>query len=315
MLIGAIALGMALSNGCSMAPLTRVTSQDFPKPQACSECHVDIYNEWKASPHAQAFINPRYLAATDDHTFEQCLPCHAPQPAITRSEPKVRTVSQDLGVTCVSCHLDQGAMVGPLPPTGMVKPHPIRVDPSPFEAGRLCGNCHQGTLAQWQAAKTDSKVDCRECHMPAVERKTTQATSEISKVFVRAEKVVREHQHSFTMIPADLPSPAVSLQINVENGDAKIHLTNLLPHNLPTGDFGFRVIEVVAEGIDAAQKSTPLGRWELTNAAGGYLSAGQERTWSCRIPPDLRAVRVSISRFGRDDSGRFMLLRREVAIP
>jgi hypothetical protein len=315
MLGAAIALGMLLSNGCSMAPLTRVTSQDFPKPQACSECHVDIYNEWKASPHAQAFINPRYVAATDDHTFEQCLPCHAPQPAIAVSEPKVRTVSQELGVTCVSCHLDQGAMVGPLPPTGMVKPHPIRVDPSPFEAGRLCGSCHQGTLAQWQATKKDSSVDCRECHMPAVERKTTQATSEISKVFVRAEKVVREHQHSFTMIPSDLPSPAVSLDVDFADGDANIHLTNLLPHNLPTGDFGVRVIEAVVEGIDATDLPTPLGRWELTNAAGGYLSAGAARTWSCKVSQSLRAVRVSIWRFGRDDSGRVLLLRREVAIP
>ena len=308
------AMGTLLSS-CGMSELTRVSTQHIPEPTSCAECHVDIYKEWQASPHARAFVNPRFVAATDNHQFAQCLGCHAPAAAMVTAEPTARTAEQDLGVVCVSCHLDHGAMVGPLPPTGMVKPHPIRVDQTPFENGTLCGHCHQGTLAQWRAAEKDPTHDCRECHMPSVWRKTTQATSVISNVFVAAEKQALEHRHAFTLTPTDLTEAPITLDLACTGNQARVTLTNRVPHNLPTGDFGVRIVEVTAEGLDAQGHTTPLGHWELTNAANGFLAAGQSRQWSVPIAADLRTLRASIERHGRDGAERAVLLRKEITLP
>jgi predicted CXXCH cytochrome family protein len=307
-------IGMLLSS-CSMPDLTRVSSQQFPEPQSCAECHVDIYREWQASPHARAFANPRFRAATDDHRFQQCLGCHAPAAAMVTAEPAPRLTKRDLGVFCVACHLDHGAMVGPLPPTGFVKPHPIKVDKTPFENGTLCGHCHEGTLTQWRAANKDPANDCRQCHMPSVWRKTTQATSAISEVFVAAEKQALEHQHAFTLTPTDLPETPFTLDLACEGNQASLTLTNRLPHNLPTGDFGVRIIDIIADGLDAQGHATQVGHWELTNAANGSLPAGQSRQWVVPILPDVRTLRASMARHGRDGAERALLLQKEITLP
>ena len=135
--------------GCKMPELTRVQGTQFPHSNACAECHVDIYSEWEHSPHAAAFASEQFTRATDNYRFKECLGCHAPEPVLTAGEPAAAESDRETGVACVACHLDQGAMVGPIEPTGIAKPHPIRVDPVLFEDGNLCGRCHPGTLVQW----------------------------------------------------------------------------------------------------------------------------------------------------------------------
>ena len=98
----------------------------------------------------------------------------------------LRGIRTEIHLGMVFVNLDDGAMVGPLPPTGIAKPHPIRVDPAPFDNGRLCGHCHQGTLAQWRGSPLGERRQCSDCHMPAVTRKMTQSTSLISKPIVAA---------------------------------------------------------------------------------------------------------------------------------
>lgn len=311
-----LAGGLAcLLASCTMPELTRVSAQRFPEPDACAHCHVEIYQEWAHSPHARAFVNDRFRQATDDHQFQQCLGCHAPQPMLTTTEPQPRASQRELGVACVSCHLDDGAMVGPLPPTGMAKPHPIKVDPSPFDNGRLCGRCHQGTLAQWQSATISNKQDCRHCHMPQVNRKMTQATSLISKPIVAAEKPTLEHRHTFSLVPEDLPDPPFELQVTSTRTEATITLQNYLPHNLPTGDFGVRIVQIQADGIDANGNTRSLEQWELTSSGNGSLPSGQSRQWSLALPSDTKTLRIIVARHGRDDVDRIVLLRKEVACP
>jgi hypothetical protein len=310
-----IAAAAWLLAGCSMPDLTRVSSGQFPRPLSCADCHVDIFDEWQHSPHARAFSNPRFRAATDNYRFQQCLGCHAPEPILTPGEPEARPADRELGVVCVSCHLDNGAMVGPLPPTGMAKPHPIRVDPAPFENGKLCGRCHQGTLAQSRAALQDKPRDCRECHMPSVERKATQATGIASRLFVAAEKPATEHRHLFTLFPEALSDKPFTLDVVAAGNQADVTLTNRVPHNLPTGDFGVRIVQVVVEGIDANGVVSSLGRWELTSAGDGFLPPGQSRRWSTTVPAGVRTLRAHIAREGRDGADRVVLLCEEVALP
>lgn len=315
-LVIAFTSGLAtLLASCTMPALTRVSDQRFPQPDACAHCHVEIHNEWAQSPHARAFINDRFRQATDNYRFQQCLGCHAPEPMLTTAEPAPRASQLDLGVTCVSCHLDNGAMVGPLPPTGMAKPHPIKVDPAPFDNGQLCGRCHQGTLAQWQSAPVNNKHDCRHCHMPEVNRKMTQATSLISKALVAAEKPAMEHRHTFSLVPENLPEEPFTLDVTATGAEATIALHNHLPHNLPTGDFGVRIVQIQADGIDATGNVSALNRWELTSSGNGALPAGQSRQWRLTLASNIKTLRIIVSRHGRDGADRVILLQKEVACP
>lgn len=312
--LGMVAAACLLAS-CTMPALTRLSPQHFPQPDSCAHCHVDIHEEWKLSPHARAFTNERYRHATDDYAFQECLGCHAPQPMLVRGEPAVRPVEREIGVGCVSCHLDNGAMVGPLQPTGLAKPHPIKVDPAPFENGKLCGHCHQGELRQWQASTIEGKQDCRHCHMPTVRRTMTQATSLVSKAFVAAEKAEIQHRHTFMLVPGKLPEPPFTLDVAATGDQMTIALTNRLPHNLPTGDFGVRIVQIEALGIDSHGASASLGRWELTNFGAGALPSGQSRHWSVPRSPDLRALRLQVARQGRDGADRVVLLQKEVPLP
>lgn len=313
--LAAVALA-CLAVSCAMTELTEVKGHQFPKPESCAHCHVEIYDEWSRSPHARAFVNERFRDASDGHRFNDCIGCHAPQPTLVTAEPVARDADRHLGVVCVSCHLDNGQMVGPLPPTGMAKPHPIRTDPAPFANGKLCGHCHQGELRQWELATIDDKPDCRVCHMPAVERKMTQATSFVSKIFVGAEESTTEHRHLFLSTPNDLPFVPFTLDVVIRAREAMITLTNKLPHNLPTGDFGVRVVEVRADGIrhDNVAPET-LAQWELTNFGRDRLASGEARRWTVAVPDGLVALRVHVSRHGRDANEGTVLLRKEVPLP
>jgi hypothetical protein len=299
-----------------MRELTRVQGTQFPRPDACAECHVEIYREWEQSPHAAAFTSEQYRRATDDYRFAKCVGCHAPQPMLALGEPKPRETERQAGVACVACHLDEGAMVGPLQPTGMVKPHPIRVDPILFADGNLCGRCHPSTLEQWSAAQVPNKADCRECHMPAVQRKITQATSLISRPLVAVEKPAVEHRHVFSLSPESLTEGPCRLDVTrTGSGAARLTIVNLLPHDLPTGDFGVRTIQVRAEVVERRGTTRELGAWELTRAAGAALAGGASRSWDLALGPDDQVLRVLVARQGREAQDHVVLVRKEVALP
>ena len=69
----ALAAAVPLIAGCvSFAHLTR-QGESFPRAEACGACHVDIYREWTASPHAHAFTTQSFRDATDNYRFERCL--------------------------------------------------------------------------------------------------------------------------------------------------------------------------------------------------------------------------------------------------
>ena len=305
---------VGLVAGCKMPELTRVQGTQFPHPEACSECHVDIYSEWAHSPHAAAFVSEQFKRATDNYRFKECLGCHAPEPMLTVGQPAVREGDRETGVACVACHLDQGAMVGPIEPTGIAKPHPIRVDPVLFADGNLCGRCHPGTLGQWRASSMPNKPDCRHCHMPEVTRKITQVSNLISRPLVAAETAAREHRHSFSLMPDELKDGPCRLDVDCNQKDATITVTNLLPHDLPTGDFGVRTIQITADAIDSNGESKSAGRWELTRAGGASLAGGKSRSWTITLGSDAKSLRVEIARQGREQGDHVVLIRKEVVL-
>ena len=125
LMAGCALLALCVSSCTSFERLTKVVEQ-FPQARACGECHVEIHREWSDSPHARAYTNPRYREGTDDYRFVACIGCHAPIPTVTEATPPARAAFREEGVTCVSCHLEEQKMLGPITPTWKVGPHAIQ---------------------------------------------------------------------------------------------------------------------------------------------------------------------------------------------
>ena len=304
----------ALVGGCaSFEHLTRAGAE-FPRAEACTHCHGDIGREWAASPHARAYVDPLFRRATDDYRFRACLGCHAPQPTLTDAEPAPREAHPQDGVTCVSCHLEEGRLSGPNDPTGLVAPHPIRVAGARYRESRFCGRCHEGTFAEWSAAEMSEKPACQQCHMPAVTRKATQATGGLSEVFVSFEHAAPQKRHAFDPAPTGLKMPPVAIRVTRSAGGATVHVTNNLPHTLPTGDFGSRVVVLEASALDAGGRGSPPVRRELIKALHTAVAPLATAEWTVAIPADARAVRVRLVRVGRE-GGDAELAVAEVPLP
>ena len=292
----------------SKAELNRV-SGGFPRAETCGSCHVDIYNEWLKSPHANAYLNETYRVATSDYSFESCLGCHAPEPRYTEHQPVVRDSFREEGVTCVTCHLEEGKLSGPIDRTGVVAPHPVSVADR-FRDAKICGRCHEGTYKEWVSIEANRKQTCQECHMPEVTRRITQSTDLASKVIVSFEDNVIQKKHSFLPVPTELKTPAYSARCQFDKGFASIQIDNHLPHSLPTGDFGFRVVSLEALSQNSSKQSSLLTKRELTRKLSTAIPAGQSLTWKISLPDDSRKIDIRMVRLRCGDQGPVQLFQQ-----
>jgi hypothetical protein len=173
---------------------------DSISAQRCASCHTEIAAEWRATDHSEAQTNPLYQAELRHQSRPYvCAYCHTPLVsqraevvhgismfwptliAETTPNPSYDEALEHEGVTCATCHLRQGAMVGPHPAERSA-PHAVRMDPN-FASVELCRPCHhlditfgtdlfrpiQDTFAEWEEyrAKGGDKT-CIDCHMPSV---------------------------------------------------------------------------------------------------------------------------------------------------
>ena len=120
---------------------------------ACGQCHKAIYEECRQSPHANAFMNPEYVAATRQHRERECLRCHVPMSLDRLDQAPVRDKFHEEGVNCESCHLRDGTYVAPKLFTAHA-PHRMAEDPVLYKS-HFCGRCHRAALDQWSAAAVD----------------------------------------------------------------------------------------------------------------------------------------------------------------
>ncbi len=168
--------------------------------EECGECHVEIYNEWKASFHAQAWYDPQFQAewAKDDSLWV-CLNCHTPltnqqeflilgkkggdyfQP-VKQSNSRFDPSLQEEAITCAVCHVRNSAVIGPYG-NQEEAPHAVQKDPGHLSQ-QMCLSCHNvedalsptlvctfQTGEEWKTSPY-ARVgeDCISCHMPKVDR-------------------------------------------------------------------------------------------------------------------------------------------------
>lgn len=145
-----------------------VVDERFEKPMAlavpeglsslsareCGGCHEDIYSEWAESMHAQAWREPYFQVDFKyDGSQQICLNCHTPlenhqenlvlgfqdrekfKPTL-KPNPAYDAALRKEGLTCATCHVRDGKIVGPF--ESAAAPHPVAVRPDMFTGLGLC---------------------------------------------------------------------------------------------------------------------------------------------------------------------------------
>jgi hypothetical protein len=298
-----------------------------PKAAECGQCHIEQFGEWQHSAHAQAFVNPGFQAMLAEGGDDSCLGCHVPDTVRTNGEPPApRNYQREDGVSCVACHLHQGAMTGPEPESGLFAPHPVAVQPEFFRNSSLCGACHAETFSDWQASRLarPATPTCQECHMPQVVRTATKGSNLFSKGLVSFEESRSTRRHTFGLTHlAGMPG-AVRMEVTgwqpAPLNLLQLSLTNTLPHALPTGAFRSRQVHLV---VRLSNPDRTLLAENLVPLAGENLEPfkpGEKRRIRLRIIPSqeipansLLTVELRLAPLGNETE--MVLAGRELPLP
>jgi len=246
-------LGFLLLAGCTtFGSLTRTSTANHEGPQAsqCGACHVDQYREWQVTAHAKAFTSTTFQEAAGSPPEKECLNCHSPL-EIRTAQTESRAFHQQEGVTCISCHLSEGKMHGPHASSALFNPHPVEEDRTFYASQSLCAACHAETHTQWQkaAARQETRT-CQECHQPVVQRRATQGTNFFSKILVAFEDELPTRSHEITLekmvnFPGGVTITALAIKTGPNAPALEVTLRNNLPHDLPTGTYGEKEVQLV----------------------------------------------------------------------
>lgn len=152
-----------------------VENKEFISSVKCGECHAMVFDEWRASAHGTAWLNPAIRAATLNFSRQECRMCHSAEPILTTGSGKIpvfRAHHEEESIACLTCHGLSGgvATVRDSDPAAPCRP---RRHPGLAEMD-LCGSCHNVThfvVDEWRAGPFPARgVDCNTCHMPEVDR-------------------------------------------------------------------------------------------------------------------------------------------------
>ncbi len=248
----------------------------------CGTCHADIYAEWRISTHARAWKDdPQFQAEL--HKSRQpehdvgwmCVNCHTPLEnqlprlvarldggALDRpvyvENPNFDPVLQDDAIGCATCHVRDGAVLGPFGDTAA--PHPTRKAPELLEVA-TCTRCHQASVnmpsvnlacafetgEEWEAGPYDEEGStCQACHMPAVARSLVAGgpVRNTRRHWFGGSLLAKQPRFEAELEPLKAVYPdglalewAAEPTLTTAGGVLRIALTNAeAGHMLPTGD-------------------------------------------------------------------------------
>lgn len=257
------------------------TSRAQAATSDCKSCHAGIDAEWRASTHAAAATNERFLASMEvSGNPKDCLPCHAPQPVLRTGLANpvlVRSKETESGVTCAACHeMTRAVAASREAPFGPCNP----LATNQLTSDALCGVCHRSIYIDTQQARsTGSSRRCVDCHMRTAD--TTDADSRVT--------------HRISNAPI---GRMVAMRAARHDG-IRVEVTNSNPAHLFPGERHNRVLMLRCEALSAAgavvrtsyhtiRAPMPfgLGRKQLDIAAGG--------TYVHTFPAQPDSVRISL---------------------
>jgi hypothetical protein len=291
---------------------------ELPAAQDCERCHQEVYREWKASLHAEAWRGEAFQRASAGARAEECVGCHAPAPFRSADDPAVRDAHRDEGVTCVSCHLSPASddarltMRGPVSRSSPVEVHPVIEGDPTYRSSELCGTCHRSTFAEWTLAPPPAegeKETCQGCHMPAVRRTVESVHDEhaYSSVLVALEREEDLRRHAFAVPEPDAEHVALSARADFGGSRVVAVVENRLPHELPTGQFGRRQLAIAAGWPGGERRET------LVPSRADAIPPGGSRMIAIDLPPGARgrAVTVTLLRYDHATGGWGEIARAE----
>jgi len=287
---GIIIFFLFLLTACSV-PMTlhkglAVSGREQPSSEKCSECHITIYNEWKGSAHSRAYTDPLFRSITNDYMVKACVNCHSPESALD-SEMRQRQANIDEGVNCQACHLKGGKLQGPAEKHLPFDIHPIMEKNGDYIKSDLCGNCHRKAFEEYRESGEKDKT-CQHCHMPEAQR-----TIIDNKPWVWFKDRYAFKKHSFDIRDAADLSDMIAIEV-VMKGDAplsgEVTVENKsIPHNVPTGGFGYHEVLLTISLIDDTGESVEKMTWSLTQEMGTSLKKGDKR----RVPFEFSGIHES----------------------
>jgi Cytochrome c554 and c-prime len=254
-------------------PWTPRTAGDVPSNAAqlnaeCQKCHQQIAQEWQSSLHANAYTNAEFQRALAIEPQPFCRSCHAPDadPRLARTTPL-----HQQGVSCISCHVMEGAILGVANANARVSPHPV-TRLAAFANVGACANCHeftfpgelrtlatdlmQSTVSEHRAS-AEATRPCADCHMPV-----TQAG----------------HRHHGFSVSHNQPLLRDALTVSVRRVNptqVEFQLTpNGVGHAFPTGDL-FRRLTVEVEALGPEFSIVASSRVYLTREFETEFSDGK----------------------------------------
>lgn len=164
----------------------------------CGVCHQDHYKEWSQSTHAHAWTDLQFQSEIKKESSPfMCINCHIPLQnqqeyiieglidgdiyrPVKKKNPNFDRELQLEGINCATCHVRNGAVIGP---TGTTKAPHKTIKDTEFLSESLCISCHNAvavvtpTLAcsfetgdEWESGPYFGKENCIDCHMTAVNR-------------------------------------------------------------------------------------------------------------------------------------------------
>lgn len=233
-------LGCLAACNYTMHPELADSGVAMPPSDNCKECHTVIYEEWRHSAHSMAYTNQNFKDITANYQVTACLPCHAPESVFT--QPKnLRKTRHDEGVNCQSCHLVEGVLQGPVEKHLPFNIHPIRqVDI--YRKSEFCGKCHAKTFNEYQQSGKQEKT-CQTCHMTPVKR-----TIIDNKPWVWSKEEYDFRRHSFSIMELEEIGGKLEIEVALDGQyppSGRVIIKNReIPHNVPTGSFGYHEIRL-----------------------------------------------------------------------
>ncbi len=303
----------------------------------CGACHTEIYEEWKLSTHAVAFQDLQFQAEWKKDNVTVCLNCHTPlqnqqefivtgflngdyETPIKHPNPDFDRLLQQESITCASCHVRSGTVIGANENSNSV--HKTIKDQD-FLSEKLCISCHNA-VAQLNAVlictfetgdewknnwASEENKNCISCHM-----------IEKDRAIVPDGQIRKSHYHRFpgSGIPKfyDIASEGLngleifedSLLENYVPGDTLLYNLKLknsfAGHKVPTGDPErfFLIIFSISdqEGNDLKKETHRIGeqwQWypEAKQLSENNLKPLEEREYSFSYDiPDVGGLNLIV---------------------
>jgi nitrate/TMAO reductase-like tetraheme cytochrome c subunit len=246
-------------------------TQELETSASCARCHADIWNEWQASMHAQAFTDPLVLASNQSNNFRNldCIPCHAPAPVFEHGIGKLervveRVTAREHGVDCLACHRAFDHVVGPEHLAATSAGAACRPDgQADLRSPALCAPCHNqhNTVDEWELTPfAKAGTGCDDCHMPVVERRNSDGSTRSG----RSHRMAGGHD-------PEMLAKAYLIKTEIKDGEGGrknlvVSVTNSgAGHNFPA-DARHRALDVVVtliqpDGVQVPpREARPYGR-------------------------------------------------------